>query len=343
MSADRGDETTRAGGTSRVRGRPGAEGRGATEGTEAVLVTGVRSRTHLVYVASYLRTLPPATSVHYLEGGGFLSATVNRSDVQRFLPGSVQFLSGMGEFTASGPVTYVAVGAPGLRPWSALRRAEPRRRITTVVVDEGLGTYGDRRTRRAAYLRQGGRPLRSTVRAAAITAGDRVLTSLRWPLYRKEADWAVAGPVRAEFLRALGPVDRSAYPPDRAILLTQPWIDLGLVDPAAYHEHVAAIAARQQAEGREFVVRPHPAEPEGRYDDYPTMVATVPAELDPAVVTAGLLIGASSTALLNLAALHDVPVLRVLPPGTEALETALGRDQRALLARYLPPAVGGFV
>lgn len=308
-----------------------------------VLITGVRSRTHLVYVASYLRTLPEDTQVRYVEGGGFLSATVSRDEVINALPLKVEFVDSTTGLAPKGPITYVAVGAPGLRPLAALRRADPLRRITTVVVDEGLGTYGDWRTRRAAYLRQGGSQTRSTVRAAAIATGDRTLTSLRWPLYRKEADWAVFEPVAAEFRRALGPVDPSAYEPGRAILLTQPWVDLGLIDGQDYARHVAALAAQQRAAGRQFVVRPHPAESAGRYVDYATLPVDVPAELDPAVVTADLLIGASSTALLNLAALHQRPVLRVLPPGTEALEAALSVDQRNLLSRYLPPAVSSFV
>lgn len=306
-----------------------------------VVVTGVRSRTHLVYVASYLRTLPADATVRYLEGGSFLAATVSRDDVTEALPLPVEFVDSAAGLVPKGEVTYVAVGAPGLRPLAALRRSDPRRRITTVVVDEGLGTYGDWRTRRAAYLRQGGSRVRSTVRAAAIATGIRTLTSLRWPLYRKEADWSVFEPVAAEFRRALGPIDPAQYEPRRAVLLTQPWVDLGLVRAEDYARHVDALAAQQRTEGRQFVVRPHPAEAPGRYAGYTTLPVGVPAELDPAVVTADLLIGASSTALLNLAALHDRPVLRVLPPGTEALEAALNDDQRSLLARYLPPAVSG--
>lgn len=309
----------------------------------SVVVTGVRSRTHLVYVASYLRTLPPDTTVRYLEGGGFLSATVSRDEVRKALPLDVEFADSATALAPKGPVTYVAVGAPGLRPLAALRRTDPLRRITTVVVDEGLGTYGDWATRRAAYLRQGGSQLKSTVRAAAIATGNRTLTSLRWPLYCKEADWAVFEPVEAEFRRALGPVDPGAYEAGRAILLTQPWVDLGLIDPEAYTRHVAALAAEQRAAGRRFLIRAHPAETLGRYADYESLPIGVPAELDPAVVTADLLIGASSTALLNLAALHHRPVLRVLPPGTEALEQALSADQRSLLSRYLPPPVSPVV
>ncbi|PWJ26036.1 hypothetical protein ATK17_2178 [Branchiibius hedensis] len=226
----------------------------------SVVVTGVRSRTHLVYVASYLRTLPPDTQLRYLEGGSFLSATVSRDDVTKALPLDVEFIDSTTDLAPKGPVTYVAVGAPGLRPLAALRRSDPRSRITTVVVDEGLGTYGDWRTRRAAYLRQGGSQLRSTLRAAAIATGNRTLTTVRWPLYRKADDWAVFEPVAAEFRRALGPIEVGSFAPGRAILLTQPWVDLGLVDADSYAAHIAALAAQQQAAGRQFLVRPHPAE-----------------------------------------------------------------------------------
>lgn len=307
--------------------------------TSEVVLSGVRGRTHLVYAASFLRTLTDEVCVHYLKGPDFLGASVTPDEIRSYLPRQVRIevCSSTDELPRRRPLTYVAVGAPGLRPWSAMRRAQPFRRIDVVVVDEGLGSYGDRRTRYAAYRRQGGRPVRSAVRAAAVAFGARTLTGTRWPLYLKDRDWGVFEPVAEEFRRALGPVDPTMADPRRAVFLSQPWVDLGLSSEDRYLEHVAGLAAGQAELGRRLVVRPHPAEPPGRYRDFATMVEVRPAELDPEVVGAGLVIGASSTALLNLAALHGTPVQRVRAPGTEHLEARLSDDQRRLLSRYLPP------
>lgn len=308
-----------------------------------VVISGVRGQTHLVHAASFLRTLTDErVRVHYLGGPGFLSATVTPHHVRRLLPSHVEieFSTSIASIPREQPIIYIAVGAPGLRVWTALHRRAPLRRTHVVVVDEGLGTYGDRRTRSAAYRRQGGSALHASVRSAAVSLGARLLTGTRWPLYCADRSWAVFKPVADEFRRALGPVDMAASDPQRAVLLTQPWVDLGLVAEGRYLEHIAELSNRQARAGRQLMVRPHPAEPSGRYLPFATMTADRPAELDPQVVGAGLVIGASSTALLNLAALYGTPVYRTRPPGTEHLESQLSEGQRRLLARYLPPVAG---
>jgi len=306
--------------------------------TREVVLSGVRGRTHLFYAASFLRTLPDELRVHFLQGPAFLGASVTPDEVRRYLPEqvSLEMCTSTEDLPPRGPVTYVAVGAPGLRPLFAMRRAQPFRRVHVVVVDEGLGSYGDRRTRYAAYRRQGGGAMRSAVRAAAVDLGARTLTGTRWPLYLKDHDWAVFEPVAQEFRRALGPIDPTTADPRRAVFLSQPWVDLRLSSEDRYLEHVARLAEGQAQLGRRLLVRPHPAEPPERFRDFPTMTQVGPAELDQQVVGAGIVIGASSTALLNLAALYGTPVQRVRPPGTEHLEARLSADQRDLLARYLP-------
>ena len=64
-----------------------------------------------------------------------------------------------------------------------------------------------------------------------------------------------------------------------------------------------------------------------------------PAELDRQVVGARLVLGGNSTALLNLAAVHRTPAVRVMVPELAPLDAALGSRQRSLLDAFLPPAV----
>ncbi|WP_265447724.1 hypothetical protein [Flexivirga meconopsidis] len=312
-----------------------------------VVVTGVRSRTHLIHIAAYLReglSRTDRVDLTYLTGGTFLGhAAVDELDVRQLLPDDpalhVRFVSRLAELSdIEGDVTYVSVGAPGIKPWIALRRGDFRRRLSTVVTDEGIGTYGDWRTRRDAWRRQGVREPWTTMRAVAVEGGVRGLTTRRFPMYDEGRDFAPHPSVAAEFLR-----HTEGMAPDpsdgRVVFLGQPWVEIGALSADAYLAHVDHVARRVAADGGRLVIRPHPAEHPNRYGAREVLAGIVPAELDPQVVSASGVIGGASTALLNLAALHGMPATRVLTPGLEHLEDELGVRQRALLDRYLPPAV----
>ncbi|MBO1765694.1 polysialyltransferase family glycosyltransferase [Allobranchiibius sp. GilTou38] len=314
-----------------------------------VVVTGVRSRTHLVHVSAYLRTALDSTArgdlidVGYLGGGTFLgSASVDASDVARLLPDDprmrIRMLDRLEDWSPAGDeLVYVAVGAPGIRPWIELRRRAGLTRIAVVVTDEGIGSYGTWRTRHDAWLRQGVREPWCTVRTSAVQLADRVLTTRRFAMYDAARDWALDPVIAEEFRSRTSEGDGDGA--DRVVLLTQPWVEMGALPQAAYLDHVAQVRDRVAATGRRLVVRPHPSEHPSRYDRFETLTGDLPAELDGRVVGSAAVLGGSSTALLNLAALHDLPARRLLVPGLEHLEERLGADQRGLLRRYLPAAV----
>ena len=314
-----------------------------------IVVTGVRSRTHLVHVSAYLRTALASieardrVEVGYLGGGSFLGdASVDAADVARLLPDdprlTIRMLDRLEDFPARGELVYVAVGAPGIRPWVDLRRRAGRARIRVVVTDEGIGSYGTWRTRHDAWRRQGVREPWCTVRTSAVQLADRVLTTRRFAMYDASRDWAINPMVAAEFRSRTGEGDGEGG--HRVVLLTQPWVEMGALAPAAYLAHVRQIRDRVAASGLRLVVRPHPSENPSRYDGFETLTGDLPAELDGRVVGSAAVVGGSSTALLNLAALHGLPAWRLLVPGLEHLEDRLGADQRGLLRRYLPAAVG---
>jgi hypothetical protein len=124
-----------------------------------------------------------------------------------------------------------------------------------------------------------------------------------------------------------------------AVYLTQPWVELGLVTEHAFGEHLRQVAQACADAGLELAVRPHPAERGGRYAVWHELGRDRPAELDPAVLAAAVVIGTDSTALLNLAAVLGRPALRVSLPQLRHLENGLGIRQRALLDTFLPPPV----
>ncbi|TWP35082.1 hypothetical protein [Leekyejoonella antrihumi] len=309
-----------------------------------VFVTGVRSVTHLVHIASYVRDLltrARSVRVSYIGGGRFLGhATVTHDDVLRMLPDddrlSINFLAGTACWDAEPGerLVYVAVGAPGLKAWVLLRRAYPRRHLHVVVTDEGIGTYGNWRTRRAAWRRQGGGEPWTSARALAVAGGGRLLTGERWAMYDEGASWAIDGRVAAEFTRHVGDVrpDRESR---RVVMLTQPWVEIGVLSEAAYLDHIRSVARFVERDGRSLAVRPHPAELIDRYRRFDVLTGRMPAELDPEVVGCSAAVGGTSTALLNVAALYGLPATRVVVPGLEHLDAGLGASQRRLLATYL--------
>lgn len=306
-----------------------------------VVVSGVSNPVHLIYIASYLRHLLAKGPIEVLmPTRGRIDLTDPR--VRSLLPdepGLEIRLSDEQVCPAELPLTYVAVGAPGLKPYARLVRANPRRRIHVVVTDEGLGTYGTWRTRRSAWGREGVPEPWRTVRSVAVATGARTLTTERWALYEQHGDgWRVVEEVAAEFRRRVGG-GRSAGRHSRVVLLTQPWVEMGAVREQDYLAHVHELHDEVAASGYELVVRPHPKERVGRYAGMGELNRRHPAELDPQVLGARAVIGGPSTALLNLSAVHGVPAVRIQVPGRPDLNTAAGSAQRALLQHFLGPVV----
>ncbi|HEX2705966.1 MAG TPA: hypothetical protein VHM65_09425 [Candidatus Lustribacter sp.] len=316
-----------------------------------ISLSGVRSLTHLVYAASYVRAVLAESSgpvtVLDLGVGTFLGrATVTESDVARVLPTHERLtVTGPGAAgrTATGPRAtsyrhdYLSVGAPGIKPYLRLVARDPRHRPRVVVLDEGLGSYGDWHTRRDAWRRQGGREPWPTLRSWAVSSANQILTDVRWSLFEQAVTgWVVAPRVGAEFQRhTYGQPGR----PGRAVFLTQPWVELGLVSASRYVEHLTAVAAVCAEAGLDLQVRAHPAEDRTKYAGIALDPSTGLAELDRSVVSADVVLGGNSTALLNLAAVHERPALRVGLPELAHLDAQLGPRQRSLLDTYLPPVV----
>ena len=312
-----------------------------------VVLTGVTSVTHLVYAASWLRSQLSSGATLDLRvrrPGEFFGVTrVTRRDIETYLPKDQRLLVREAEHPAydgirDSPVTLLSVGAPGLRSWATLARRR-RRPPHVVVVDEGIGSYGDVRTRLTAYRRAGGTGPWPVVRAGAVAGAHRLLTGERWTTYsRREAGagWEVNPAVAAEFARH---VSGEPAPERTAVYLTQPWPDLGVMDVGDYLAHLGEVAQACRTAGLSLVVRPHPADDAGRYRGFEVRGADRPVELDRFVTTAAVVIGSNSTALLNLAALEQVRTVRVTMPATQQLEDALSTDQRELLDHFLPPSV----
>lgn len=313
-----------------------------------IFLSGVKSVTHLAHAASYLRCLlstssGPVTLVDLGVGAFMGRYNVTDDDVRRQLahderitlvrpPAAERWQARRGE-----RLIYVAVGAPGIKPYVRLRAANPTRRVHVVVIDEGLGSYGNWRTRLEAWQRQGARGPWPWIRSIAVATASRALTDERWALYRQGTsgwyvDNRVATALRGDHLK-LRP------PEPRVVFLSQPWVELGQLSEETYLTHLHAVERACAAAGLSLRIRPHPAEDPRRYRDFDVDTARGPSELDASIVSATAVLGATSTALLNIAAVHGTPAIRLslLPESTD-LEIRLSPEQESLLDAFLPPA-----
>jgi hypothetical protein len=226
----------------------------------------------------------------------------------------------------------VHVGTPALR---RLRRQslgpQPGR---SVVVDEGLGSYGSLSTRFDALRREDAPLLSAATRSAARSMARALASHWRWATYERDAaGWQVNPSIAAAFRAAAAtPVQMS----DDVILLTQPWVDLGLLGKDEYRRYVGTIAELATAEGLRLVIRPHPGESIRGFDGIPLLNNQAPAELQPEIRGARLVIGETTTALLNLAAIFGVQGARLTRPGTMV---RLARAQHDLLETFLGAAI----
>ena len=317
-------------------------------GGARVFVSGVASASHLVPVAACVRSVLDAT--------GDATVTVVDLGVVRFL--GVQRVSEE-QLTAALPedprlrvvhartpedrvarpqeaLVYVAVGAPGIKPWLRLVAAN-RRRPRCLVVDEGLGTYGGWRARWAAGRREGRGALaglRAPVRALAVTASATLLTDERWALHTLAPDgWRTDPRLAAEYRRRLPP---AGAPASVAVLLSQPWVRLGLLSAERYAEALREVERVCASAGLALLVRPHPAEDPADLAGLPLQQSALPAELDRRVVDAAVVLGWNSTALVNVVALHGTRALRLTLPELDAVEQTMSSRQRSLLAAFVP-------
>ncbi|MFV0430441.1 MAG: hypothetical protein ACK5KO_13560 [Arachnia sp.] len=314
-------------------------------GNVRVFWSGVSNRTHLIYGAAWLRRELAATSgqvsLVLMPPRSFLSSSPpTLEQAAGYLPASprlrVTTIDTAGDEIGPGETAHLlGVGGVGPRPWLRLHRANPGRRLRVAMTDEGLSTYGTWLTRRAAYVREATPGPVATARAAVGAAATAALASSRFLLHRhRHGRWQLNAHIAAEFRRH----QARQLPTTTAVLLSQPWPELGVVDEARYLGHIDRLATSAAQAGWQLRVHPHPAEPSRRYAEL-ALAGDDLAEANAECVNAGLVIGTSSTAMLNLASIHSIPAMRLELPELRSLDQRLGRRQRSLLDHYLGPAM----
>lgn len=303
-----------------------------------ITVSGTRNRTHAIYVASWIRHIlqdeqTEATVVERNCGGRLREEFEREDGLLRSISGATWVAA---HPTQRGAHYFVSIGSPGIKTWFRFRVSPSAWPLHTVVVDEGIGSYGSVATRRSAMRREGSREPWATVRAWATALSRRVLPDESWRLYYRSDDgWKLDDRVAAEFRMASAAPARGKV----VFFLTQPWVENHLVDSDAYVEHLRRVRDAAESAGFQFAVRAHPTEDTRRYDEFGPAQSLGPVELDAQVLAAHCVLGETSTALLNLAAIHGVPAARVIGPLADIAEIALSPDQEALFQRFVPVSV----
>lgn len=313
-----------------------------------VVLTGVQSLTHVVYASSYLRhRLATDASIDgirlFVAPTRELLSMFSESEVRDLLPADERLTAIMVEPDTSwwrglsADCVLLSIGAPGTRALARLLGARWGRKPLVVVVDEGIGSYGNWRSRRAAYARKGGSEPKVSLRAGAVAGANAVVPDVRWSLYRHAgARWSVDPVVAAEFRRHLD--DQQLERPS-VVYVTQPWVKLGVMTVPEHARHLDHLRTESERNGFAFGVRPHPFDDPELYRGLWVMTKRSAAEFDRRIAQASLVVGGSSTALLNIRALHGTRVMRIGTPGLASLDQTLSARQRSLLDAVLPPAV----
>jgi hypothetical protein len=305
-----------------------------------VAVSGMRNRTHAVYVMSFLRSLAEdhgRVAVTDLDGSGLLDPAAPFPELTKFLTQSPRVQLSSSSTIRAAPSHYVAVGRIGIAAWVALRRRWPRTSIAVVTTDEGLGSFASPIGRARAVRREGG----SLGRVALTFLGDTFGPLIRhseWSMFHEQppGSWDADLRIAAEF-RNLADEDEQLPPLPDVIFLTQPLPDLGLVPLEVQLARVRSFHEALTGFGWSFGVRPHPTEPRGRYGSIRTIDDDRPIELDPRLGSVKGIVGATSTALLTVSATWGVPTFRdvaLTPPGS------LSSRERSLLAEFVTPVDG---
>lgn len=305
-------------------------------------VSGVRSRTHVVYLTSYLRTRAAVGEMELfdLDDSPLLSGPDPSAEWKAFAESCACSVRGSSALVG-GPDVYVAVGRPGIKP---ILRMAARRRLpgNVVVTDEGIGSYGTSAARLGALVREG----KSQPRAFATVVGGMfagaMVRSERWSTYLpRPGGWDVNQLVRDEFVRertvSWTPGDGGPW----VGCLLQPWPELGVGTEADQLRGLARLRRHCERNGTRLLVIPHPSEPASRYTgQFEVLPPDRPAELEAGLDRLSLLIGETSTSLLHHRALFGLPAMRLDRTVGGLPVPPLHGSQRSLMQHFLGTPVG---
>ncbi|GMQ47865.1 polysialyltransferase family glycosyltransferase [Vibrio sp. 10N] len=203
--------------------------------------------------------------------------------------------------------------------------------VELVIIADGLGYYGDARSRFLATQRESDFSKLALFKTALNYYIKKVYDSLRNPKRFTIAEVKQNIVINNDYTYSLKSVfDKVILEPQlkrpALIFVSQPLVKLGLMSQQAYDDHLDFLQRFADNKGLDFFIKPHPSE----IDDLRKYnIFNSPAIIEHAMYYESnikCVVGFSSTSLINIKLLYDVEVWRL-----DLLDASLSSKQNKLL------------
>lgn len=303
-----------------------------------IFVSGVINESHLVYVASYIEKIKVQYNlnfkIYYEYNFRFLSdQKIDTSIVEKWL-GQVTYIK-HGSCVRTGfrcRIIHLFIGSVGIKPIIQMRLRNLFSKITNVVIDEGIGSVSDINTMKNVYVRERNlSQLQAYLYAFIYLYVKRgFLAKNIWRLF----NGITPNEKLMHFIKKKCEplkVENSSY----VLLLTQPWVKLGVLTEREYHDYVLDLIKHVTDANLKLVVKPHPSEDIFLYESLKLNLirCKTPIELCFDHVYCKSVIGFNSTSLILLNAIYNVPTYRLRYGKLEDIVT-FSPQQESLFNKY---------
>lgn len=283
---------------------------------DVIYISGVLNESHLVYVASFIDQIKNEGNfnfeIYYENNSRFLSkAKINSSIIEKWL-GKVTYVK-PGKSIRVGyrkEIFHLFIGSVGIKPVLLMRKNNITCKISNIVIDEGIGSVSDIHTMHKVYMRERKiNSFRAYLYAFLYIYLKRgILAKQIWRLFdglkpnQKIMDFIKAKSVPLKY-------ENNSY----LLLLTQPWVKLGVLTEHEYKDYITNIICEANALELKLIVKPHPSENFQLYQELGLNVidTLTPVELCFDCDNCLAVIGFNSTSLILLNAIYNTPAFRL--------------------------------
>ncbi|MEQ4451541.1 polysialyltransferase family glycosyltransferase [Kosakonia sp. YIM B13605] len=305
---------------------------------DVIYISGVLNESHLVYVASFINKIKNEGNfnfaIYYENNSRFLSsAKIHTSIIEKWL-GKVNYVK-PGKSIRAGyrkEILHLFIGSVGIKPVLLMRKSNITCKISNIVIDEGIGSASDIHTMQKVYMRERKiNSFKAYLYAFIYFYLKRgVLAKQTWRLF----DGLKPNQQIMDFIKAKSvPIkyDNTSY----MLLLTQPWVKLGILTEDEYKDYISNIISEANALKLKLIVKPHPSEDFQLYENLGLNVidTLTPVELCFDFDNCFAVIGFNSTSLILLNAIYNTPAFRLSFEKIDSV-VSCSRLQESLFNKY---------
>ncbi|QOV62488.1 polysialyltransferase family glycosyltransferase [Kosakonia pseudosacchari] len=283
---------------------------------DVIYISGVLNESHLVYVASFIHKIKNESNfnfeIYYENNLRFLTNTkINTNIIEKWL-GKVTYVK-PGKGVRAGyrkEILHLFIGSVGIKPALSMRKKNITCKISNIVIDEGIGSVSDIHTMQKVYMRERKiNHFKAYLHALVYLYLKRgILAKQIWRLF----DGLKPNQQIIEFIKAKSvPLryENTSY----LLLLTQPWVKLGVITEDEYIDYLRNIISEANTLELKLIVKPHPSEDFQLYENLGLKVidTLTPVELCFDFANCVAVIGFNSTSLILLNAIYNTPAFRL--------------------------------